>query len=172
MNSKKIYFILIVFTVLIGLNSNDAFAIGNIATNQKPARKVVVTSVPSYNVNVASQTYTQEMQQPIVNSTVTTNAMANDIGPKTFGEEVKEGFIAMGRYSWIGIKKTGYFIGKGCYKAGHYTKIGTISFLETIGLKSNPDEIRAHEDIVGVANKTLIESRTRREFGESQLTKE
>ena len=86
----------------------------------------------------------------------------------SFGQTVKNGFAATGR----GIKKGALWTWNGMCKGAFYMKEGTVSVLEKTGLKAkSADEINAHEVVIREANKTLTESRTRRELREDRLAR-
>ena len=77
---------------------------------------------------------------------------------KKHGNAFMNGVANIGKYSWKGIKWTCY----GIKVSAIATKNGCVSFSEYIGLKRKPGELTAHEDILDVANKTLVESKTKR----------
>ncbi len=135
-------------------------------------REVVITPAPSTYMDSTTHAYADTGASTAKNGAFYEENYAGcgDYENESVGTQFKNGVVAVGKYSWLGIKNTAIFIGHSIYKGGHYMKVGTISFLETIGVKANPDEIQAHEDILNIANKTLIESRTKREYRMRQLS--
>ncbi len=82
--------------------------------------------------------------------------------PKSFGRAMGDGFVNAGKYTWKGIKKVGQWTWSGCKYVGK----GSVSLVEAVGLKRKPGELEAHQDILEVANRTLVESSTKRQIRE------
>lgn len=84
--------------------------------------------------------------------------------PTTFGASVKNGCVTTGKYTWSGIKRVSIWTWKGLCKVGKWTKDGSVAAGQKIGILRDESESAAHDRIIRDANRTVIESRTRREM--------
>jgi hypothetical protein len=87
---------------------------------------------------------------------------------KTFWQKTKDGVSTAGKYTWGGIKKGAHWTWIGTKKVGYYMKEGFVSVAEKTGMIKDT-ELSAHSDIMNLANKTLVESKTKREIREDRL---
>jgi len=116
----------------------------------------MILSVASVVVAQAPpQQQVPQTQQTVIQTTVTEEVIEQVPAPQgpSFGQKMWSGTKTAGRWTWNGIKKVGF-----------YTKEGFVSFLEMTGMKKKQDEGAAHDRILEDANRTLLESRTRREL--------
>jgi len=135
---------------------------------QHTEREVVITPVPS---RTPQPTVAQAAPQP-VQDVVTLGASSTDIGeperPRNFWQMTKNGTVKASRATWTGIKKSAKWTWKGTKKGAFYMKEGCVSVAEKTGMIKD-SEVNAHEDIMNLANKTLVESHTKREIRENKL---
>ena len=88
--------------------------------------------------------------------------------PRSFWQKTKSATAAAGRYTWKGIKTASVWTWNGIKKGGYYMKEGVISVAEKTGMIKDT-ELDAHQDIVNLANKTLVKSQTKREIRQDIL---
>ncbi len=113
------------------------------------------------NDDVAGNTSVQTVSQGIVSVETESVQTVTETQTSSFGQSVKNGFVATGR----GIKKGTLWVWRGISKGAYYMKEGTISVLEKVGLKAkSANEVDSHEVVIREANKALVESRTKREI--------
>lgn len=87
---------------------------------------------------------------------------------KSFWQKTKDGFVTASTYTWRGIRKGAQWTWNGTKKGAYYMKEGCISVAEKTGMIKDT-ELSAHSDIMNLANKTLLESKTKREIREDRL---
>lgn len=87
---------------------------------------------------------------------------------KSFWQKTKDGLVTASKYTWSGIKKGAHWTWTGTKKGAYYMKEGFISVAEKTGMIKDT-ELSAHSDIMNLANKTLLESKTKREIREDRL---
>jgi hypothetical protein len=138
---------------------------------QQAEREVVITpAVPRTAQTPSPAVVSQSAQE-----TVSLGAAATDAGqptrPRNFWQMTKDGTVKASRATWSGIKKGARWTWNGTKKGAFYMKEGCISVAEKTGMIRD-SEVNAHEDIMNLANKTLVESQTKREIREDTLRRE
>lgn len=129
------------------------------AQTTRQAAPITVNGVP-----VSSQTMSNKSS---TGTNVTVDSQASE--EKSVWRKMGNGIVTGAKYTWKGIKVAGIYTWKGITKGAYYFKEGCVSVAEKTGLKTRQDELDAHQRIVEEANKTLIESRTRREVRSQSL---
>lgn len=110
---------------------------------------------------------TVSVQQSTTSYYPSSYAASSQTEPRTFWSGTK----AASKATWNGIKKGFIWTGKGIAKGAYYTKEGFVAVGRSTGLLRD-HELAAHQDIVNLGNKTLVESQTKREIRADQLKRD